>query len=265
MIRINLLPAELRRRKTSEFNPDSLILVAGVMLVLLVGGCWAWLHYIRIPHAQKVLVDKTDELRLKKEEADKVRQMEAKIKDFEDKVKALEGLIGKKVYWAETLNDLAELIDADDWTIGEGDDHRTDLRVACRSLTLKEQAAGGGRGRNSGATKSDELLWDIDLEFQLVGTSLEKRDDYLKAFYHTLRHSDFWSDNDIWARYPDTQDPQYFYKGDDFKVYDELQLVEEIYKMSPQRYHKIEVRSPGQRERRGSGDDTSADASGGEG
>ena len=201
MIRINLLPQEFRRRSGPSINQDALIVVAGAVVVLLVGAFWAWLHFVRIPYAED----------LEKELATEARGLEARVKDLQDKqnqiaqikqrITVLESLRAQKVDWARTMWDFAELFGRDsNW--GEH------FQVSCRSLRVQEGRQAGGRGR---AASTGPVPWTFDFTFELVGRQREKGGDYLKAFWQGISDSRFWQAHGFLGQ------PEDSYRGDHFQ------------------------------------------------
>ncbi|MBA2482631.1 MAG: hypothetical protein H0V44_18365 [Planctomycetes bacterium] len=174
MILINLLPPELRK-SGGGVNPLVVTAAAGVSICLLLFCFFAWISWVKVPAAKRLLADKQDELVRKREEAEKVEAIRAQIVEFEARRTALLTQLGKKVYWAHTLDDFATLL-AGDWK---------GFNVRC--LDLSAMPTGGDRkGESANAFK---------VRLQLVGEERAKAGDYIKSFFHRITESTFWKQN----------------------------------------------------------------------
>src|SRR5882724_1428574 len=109
MILINLLPPELRK-SASGYNPLVLAAIGEAVVCLLLAAFLGYLHFKKIPDAQGLLADKTAIQTEKTALAQLVLDDDAEIAKHEDtKTKLLE-LLARKVYWAHTLDDFANLL-----------------------------------------------------------------------------------------------------------------------------------------------------------
>lgn len=199
MIRINLLPQEFRRRSGPSINQDALIVVAGVVVVLLVGAFWAWLHFVRIPYAEDREQELAAEKRGLEAQVKQLEEMERQIAQIQRRIDVLDSLRAQKVEWARTMWDFAELFGRDgNW--GE------QFQVSCRNLRVQQGRGGGGRG--AAATTN---VWNFDFTFELVGRQREKAGDYLKAFWQGISNSRFWQTHDFLGQ------PEDSYRGDHFQ------------------------------------------------
>src|SRR4051812_18347737 len=133
MILINLLPPELRKRSTT-YNPLVLAFVGEMAVCLLIFCFCAWIHWGKIKEAERIRNAKQDELDAKSQQAQAVLEKETKIAEFQERLDKLHDLLGRKVYWAHTLDDFANLL-ASDFPGG--------FRVRCLGLDITP--AGGDK------------------------------------------------------------------------------------------------------------------------
>ncbi|HAT11791.1 MAG TPA: hypothetical protein DCS97_14640 [Planctomycetes bacterium] len=202
MILINLLPPELRRARRSGVNPIVLATAAGVVIVLGLASIWAWVEFGRIRAAEARLTQLEADLVAATAAADKVRAVDKQIADFEKLHATITKLITRKVFWARTIDDFANLIaqtGENRWTI-EG------YEVRCTSLAITPKAApAAGRGaRNAG----ESVAFSFRASFRIVGERRDQAGDYVRSFFQTVDLSRFWRDNGFTGR---SEEP---FKGD---------------------------------------------------
>src|SRR5690348_2905108 len=112
MILINLLPPEMRRR-SSSYDPRAAAFAGGLAACLLLFVFCAWVHWGKIREAEGILDAKQAELDTKTAQAQAVLDKEAQIAQLEERQVKLRELLARKVYWAHTLDDFANLLASD--------------------------------------------------------------------------------------------------------------------------------------------------------
>ena len=201
MILINLLPPELRRSRSSGVNPVMLAAAAGVAIVLGLAGTWAWIEFGRIRAAQDLLVQREGELVEATARADKVKAIDVQIAAFEKLHQTITGLITRKVFWARTLDDFANLL------AQSGDNRWTKegYEVRCTGLTI---APAGVVAAARGAKSGDSVSFTFRGTFKIVGDQRDQAGDYARSFFQSVELSRFWRENGFVGR---AEDP---YRGD---------------------------------------------------
>jgi len=175
MIKINLLPPELRKR-TSSINPMMLLVAAEVavcVLALLFGIYLAW---VKIPQAQALSDSKDAELAQKTTAAAEVTANQGKIAEFQETQTKLHTLLGKKVYWAHTLDDFVTLL-ASNFPGG--------FTVRCLALTISPSGAA------SGARHDDTTMYSFRGHYVLVGDQGKAGED-IQSMFKQIANSTFW-------------------------------------------------------------------------
>lgn len=189
MILINLLPPELRRARRNGVNPVYLAAAAGIAIVLGCAGTWAWIEFGRIKAAEAALAQLDEELVVATANADKVRAIDKQITDFEALHATITGLITKKVFWARTLDDFANLL------AQQGDNRwtREGYEVRCTSLSITAAtAASAGRGQRSAG---ETVSYSFRANFKIVGEQRDQAGDYVQSFFQTVDLSRFWREH----------------------------------------------------------------------
>jgi hypothetical protein len=171
MILINLLPPELRKR-AGGINPVAVSLAASAVVCLLLILMYVWVQ-VKIKNAKTLLEEKQAEVVQKTEEAAKVIAKEAQIAEFEAKRETLLALLGKKMYWAHTLDDFSNLL-AGNWP---------GFVVRCMELTLAPK----------GGERKGETSYSFRIRLQLVGEDRVKSGDYVDGMFRTIKGSTFWN------------------------------------------------------------------------
>lgn len=193
MIRINLLPPELRRRRRSGVDPRVAAGLGGALIVLLLAGLWLWVALVRIPAAEALLAQREQELAEATARADKVREIDKQIADFEQLHRTITGLIARKVLWARTLDDFANLLaqhDGHRWT-------REGFEARCTSLTVAAAAAAaGGRAGRQGSS----VDYTVRANIRLIGDQRDMVGDYIQSFFRTVEASRFWREHGFTGR-----------------------------------------------------------------
>ena len=201
MILINLLPPELRRTRSSGVNPVMLAAAAGIVIVLGLACTWAWIEFGRIRAAQELLTQREAELIDATARADKVKAIDQQIAAFEKLHQTITSLITRKVFWARTLDDFANLLAQHGdsrWTM-EG------YEVRCTGLTIAPVAGTTARGAKAAA---DSVTFSFRGTFRLVGEKRDQAGDYARSFFQSVELSRFWRENGFIGR---AEDP---YRGD---------------------------------------------------
>jgi len=172
MILINLLPPELRKRSTS-YNPAALGWVAAMAACFLLFLFCGYVHWKKLPEAERIQEEKQTELDEKTKIAAEVLKKEEEITALKERKDKLNELIGRKVYWAHTLDDFANLL-ASDFPGG--------FHVRCLDLNISP----GAERRGEGPTYS------FRGRYQMVGDDKQKMGEYLHAMFRTFGTSTFW-------------------------------------------------------------------------
>lgn len=206
MILINLLPPELRKRQ-SGVSPMFISVVAGGGACALLLLLWLYLIWIRIPNADRLIVAKGDELKVKTAQAEEVLKLEKQIAEAKDRYEQIVGMMTRKVYWARTIDEFATLLNGP-FTIPNFD-------VRCQSLTIIEAAAVPGNRRTApgGAAsrtgnEPTKVAFKIKWDYKLLGKERSLAGDYMKSLFDTVKASKFWSEQGFTGRPEDT------YEGD---------------------------------------------------
>lgn len=140
MIELNLLPEELKKKRTRIELPEiPLIPIAVVFVGVLLIVQFIMGSLIFLSKRQLVGLDKKwQDLAPKKVELDKVKDQVAATGK---KVEAIEGLIEKRLNWSRLLNELSNSLTANIWLTELSYDERgKDNKI--RTLTLLGSAAG---------------------------------------------------------------------------------------------------------------------------
>lgn len=216
MILINLLPPELRRSRREGINPVYLAAAAGILLVAGVGATWAWVHFSRIAAAEQLLAKREEELIAATKAADKVAEIDKEITAFESLHGTITGLITRKVFWARTLDDFANLLAQSNesrWTM-EG------YEVRCTSLTIAPAAAAAAqRGAPRGGKGGESISYSFRATYKLLGEKRDLAGDYVRSFFQSVDMSRFWREHGFAGR---SEDP---YKGESPKDAGEIDRV----------------------------------------
>jgi hypothetical protein len=204
MILINLLPPELRKRQ-SGVSPMFLSVVAGGGVCALLLLLWLYLIVLRIPNADRLIASKTEELKVKTAEAEKVLQLEKQIAEAKDRYEQIVGMMSRKVYWARTFDEFANLLNGP-FTIPNFD-------VRCLDLTISEASALPGNRRTTGPqARSGEgpvtVAFNVSWRYKLLGKERPLAGDYINSFFATIKASKFWTEQGFTGRPEDT------YRGD---------------------------------------------------
>jgi hypothetical protein len=176
MIKINLLPPELRKRTTS-INPMVLLVAAEVAVCILALLFGAYVSWVKIPQAQVISDKKDQELIDKTAQAASVIETQGKITAYQETQTQLHALLDKKVYWAHTLDDFVTLL-ASNFPGG--------FTVRCLGLTITPLAAPATTDRHS-----DNTMFSFRGKFQLIGDQ-GKAGEYIKSMFKQFANSTFW-------------------------------------------------------------------------
>jgi hypothetical protein len=197
MILINLLPPELRKR-AGGVNPIFLAVIGGAVVNVALLGFWLWLHFMRLPHAEDVLNEKIALLEVRTAEAQVVIDLQAKIAEAKVRRNKIVSLLARKMYWAKTLDDFANLLTGKFGFPGFNGAmvEMPGLDVRIGELTIKELGAQTTARRGGGASKGEEVVYGFKWKYKLLGTDMNRPGEYVKAFFKTTERSVFWTDKD---------------------------------------------------------------------
>lgn len=187
MILINLLPPELRRRRSGpgSFNPMYAGAAGVGVLALLMAGSWMWLKFSRLPYAEQTKIDTEQTLAQKTAEAERVEQRRLVITEFKKRRDSLFALLNRKVYWAKTLDDFGNLLTGE-WSL-DG------FQVRSGELAIAE-LAGEQRKPGDPAKKAEEVRCSFRWNYKIIGDE-DRSGDYVKSFFQTVEHGRFWSEH----------------------------------------------------------------------
>ena len=142
MIELNLLPEELKKKRTKIELPEiplipiAVVFVGVILIVQFIMGSLIFLSKRQLAGLHK----KWQDLAPKKAELDSAKEQ---IAVTGEKVEAIEGLIEKQINWSRLLNEISNSITANIWLTELFYDERgKDNRI--RTLTLSGSAAGKG-------------------------------------------------------------------------------------------------------------------------
>ena len=206
MILINLLPPEMRKRAATGISPVFASAIGGGLLVVLALAGFLWLQFVRLPNAERILGERTTELAEKTAKANEVLALEAQIIEYEKRRDDILALINRKVYWARTIDEFANLLNGQ-WSV-EG------FRVSVQDLAFAELSS----GPKSGPKKIDDVRCSFVWRYKLMGDE-DRSGDYLNSFFKTVERSKFWSEQGFIDK------PEYNYLGDRPRWSAELQKV----------------------------------------
>lgn len=196
MILINLLPPELRRTR-HQADPVMIGWAAAMAAALIPGAMWAWIHFSRLPEADRQLAAATEERDIKVAEAAKVEAERAKIAEFEEHRDAIVGLLARKVYWARTIDDFATHM-AGAWQgLGFG--------MSCTELQI---APLSGIADRRAAAKGEQVSFSFRGRYKIVGDVREKAGDYINNFFELTERKPFWRQHGFVGK------PEATYRGD---------------------------------------------------
>lgn len=188
MILINLLPPELRRSRSTGVNPVLLAAAAGIALVLACAGTWIWVETSRIKAAEATLAQLEQDLVAATARADKVRAIDQEIAAFEALHGTITSLITRKVFWARTLDEFANLLAQQ----GENRWTREGYEVRCTGLTITPMTTAQVRGK---ATAGETVTYSFRATFKIVGEQRDQAGDYVQSFFQTVDLSRFWREH----------------------------------------------------------------------
>ncbi len=183
MILINLLPPELRK-SSSGYNPLVLAGVGGAALCLLLAAFFGYIHFKKLPDARALLVEKQDLLTQKTALAQVVLDDEAEIASHEETKAKLLDLLARKVFWAHTLDDFANLLAS----------NFPGFTMRCLDLNISPTA--DRRGEAS--------TYAFRGRYQVVGDDKLKAGEYVKAMFKAIGNSAFWKSHGFAGKPEDT-------------------------------------------------------------
>lgn len=184
MIRINLLPPEFRKRSGAGASPETLGVIAGVIVSLAVIGLWGYVQFVRVPHAETELARLDQEFKVAKAEADKVRDLDQKIRQVKARLAMLNNLVQQKVAHAGTISDFADMLGRDRWSTGG-------FQVAAGGLNVTPASGGGGRRGQQSSDQQFNYRWTMEL----LGQEFAQTGHYIYTFFTDVKDTDFWYHN----------------------------------------------------------------------
>jgi hypothetical protein len=187
MILINLLPPELRKRSTT-YNPLVLVFIGEMAACLLIFCFCAWVHWGKIKEAEELRDAKQEELDHKTQQAQAVLDKEAQIAELEERQGKLRDLLGRKVYWAHTLDDFANLLSSE----------FPGFHVRCLGLDITPASD----------KRAEGMLYSFRARFQVLGDDKTKVGEYIHTMFRTFASSTFWKQDGFVGK------PEDSYPGD---------------------------------------------------
>ncbi len=191
MILINVLPPEHRRRD-SGVSPVFLAIAASLLVNLVCGVLWAYVHFSALPTAQQQLTDLEGVRDRKRTEAAAVDAIQKQITAAKKHKETLFELLESKVYTARSMYEFLQEFNSDEMT-GQG------FNVSFSRLEITPRAK--GRSKRGASKKKEDRIRSVDwkLSWKLVG-ELGKgidRDEisgqYIQAFFANLKNGPFWN------------------------------------------------------------------------
>ena len=179
MILINLLPPELRKRRAEfQFNPIMAGGIGGLAVAALALVGFLWLKS-ELTRANNLLADLNVELETKTAQAKVVQERQALIAQFESRRDTLFSLLGRKLYWARTIDDFSKQLTGE-WS-------QPGFKVSAGDLTISdiptEKRAGG----------PEEVRASFRWRYKIVGDENQKSGDYINSFFKTIERGEFWA------------------------------------------------------------------------
>jgi hypothetical protein len=208
MIRINLLPSELRKGRRSV-NPHALGISATAAAAVLAACLWAWIHWVSLPGAIAAVDAHKATLEDRKRKAAEVEALEKEVATIKDQRDAVRNLIESKVTWAKTIDDLATLVSGT-YTL-----NGFDVRIS--ELAVAPVVAAAARGPAASKDKSEKIEFAMKLRFKLLGTQSNLNGNYIKSFFDTVERSTWWTEHGFVGK------PETDYKGDDPRWNEKIQ------------------------------------------
>ncbi len=214
MIRINLLPSELRKGRRSV-NPHALGIGATAAAAVLAACLWAWIHWVSLPGAIAAVDAHKATLEDRKRKAAEVEALEKEIAVLRDQRDAVRNLIESKVTWAKTIDDLASLVSGT-FTLNGFDVRISELAVVPVVAAAGARAA-AARGPAAAKDKSEKIEFAMKLRFKLLGAQKNLNGNYIKSFFDTVERSTWWTEHGFVGK------PETDYKGDDPRWNEKIQ------------------------------------------
>ena len=171
MIRINLLPAELRAPERTSFG-TMLLVIGGTVLVALSVIMLVAMHLIWLPGAIELKDDRATR-RVQKEKAAKENdKLNGQITAFEHRRKTIKDILAGRILWAKKLDQLCDLIPEDIWI---------------DKIELREAKSAAKGKQKEGPT--------LTLDCHVVGTDESRIADFLRILKEDIaRKEDFFDD-----------------------------------------------------------------------
>jgi hypothetical protein len=185
MIHINLLPPELRKRRTGSISPVAAGFAASCILCLAIAGGLAFISW-KIGKAEERIADLKIEIETKQQQAEAVKKIEAAIDDFQKQRDSIVNLLAQKVYWAHTIDEFVNTLNGP-WLM-------PDIQVRCSELTIAP-AASTTSGPRQSAKAGDQAVYNFSWRYRLFGKERALHGDYVNAFFRTLSASRLWNEH----------------------------------------------------------------------
>jgi len=171
MIRINLLPAELRAAERTPFA-KMLLIIGGTVIVALSIIMLAFVHLIWLPSAVNLREQRDvtrDKVETRALDNDKLR---SQINGFEHRRKTIKNIFAGRILWAKKLDQICDLFPEDVWL------DRMELRAA-RTAAKGQDAEGP----------------TLTLSCHVVGNDESRIADFLRTIkQNTSASEDFYDD-----------------------------------------------------------------------
>lgn len=180
MIHINLLPPELRKRH-GGVSPVFLSLAGGVLVCVLMAISLI-IVISQITNANALLVSKDEELTQKKQLAQEVVALEAKIVEAKAHRDYVVTLLSQKMYWAKTLDEFVNTLNGP-WSLKGYD-------VRCLDLTIAQ--AGAASASPKRGQSSIDVAYSVTWRYKILGENPALNGDYIQSFFDTLAGSRLW-------------------------------------------------------------------------
>lgn len=178
MIRINLLPAELRAPERTPFG-TMLLVIGSTVLVALSVIMLAAVTLIWLPDAKNEREDKTV-LKVQREKAARKNDLlRAQITAFQHRRKTINDILDGRILWAKKLDQLCDLVPEDIWL------DRIEVREA--------KSAGKGKEPEGPA---------LTLDLHVVGTDESRIADFLRTLKGDVAGKEDFFDDFLYIERP---------------------------------------------------------------
>ena len=214
MIRINLLPPELRRGQRS-FDPHTAGTIAAFAVAALILLSWCWVHFISIPGAQSGKARLDAELTRITALADSVRKKEAEIVEINTRNAALITTLNRRILWTETLDQMVDLLSKYERNAFGSNDYEVSIKeLSIAPLTRAAVRSAPAQRGPAGKPAIETVEATMKVRFLLLGNDSDRMGSYIFGFFRGLNESNWWRLSGFGAN---GRKPEDKYSGDNVK------------------------------------------------